>query len=406
MRLAERLERLGTENAFEVLAEVNKLLAQGRQIVSFAIGEPDFNTPENIKEAAVAALRRNETHYGPSAGLPELRQAIATEVSRTRDLPVSPDEVVVMPGGKPVIFHGLLALVDPGDEVLYPNPGFPIYESVIRFVGATPVPIPLREEREFSLDPAEVARLITPRTKLVILNSPHNPTGGVLPREDLEAVAELAREHDLWVLSDEIYNRILFEGKFASLASFSGMKERTVILDGFSKTYAMTGWRLGYGVMPAELARWVARLETNCESCTCTFSQLAGVEALTGDQSAAEAMVAEFKARRDLIVDGLNSIRGVKCLRPHGAFYVFPNVTEACRNLGLPDSKALQQKLLYEGNVAVLPRTAFGMRNRDESQEYLRLSYATSRENIVEGLKRIKAVLGRVGQSFAGLNER
>ncbi|MDI6870627.1 MAG: pyridoxal phosphate-dependent aminotransferase [Bacillota bacterium] len=393
MRLAERLQRLGTENAFEVLAEVNKLMAQGRHIVSFAIGEPDFNTPENIKEAAVAALRRNETHYGPSAGLPVLRQAIAAEVSRTRGIPVSPDEVVVVPGGKPVIFHGLLALADPGDEVLYPNPGFPIYESVIRFVGATPVPIPLREEREFSLDPDEVARLITPRTKLIILNSPHNPTGGVIPPGDLAAVAELARAHDLWVLSDEIYSRILFEGEFHSIASLPGMKERTVILDGFSKTYAMTGWRLGYGVMPAELATWVARLETNCESCTCTFTQLAGVEALTGEQSGPAAMVEEFRARRDLIVDGLNSIRGVKCLKPHGAFYVFPNVTEACRNLGLPNAKALQEKLLYEGNVAVLPRSAFGQRNRDESEEYVRLSYATSRENIIEGLKRIKAIL-------------
>ncbi|MGE5553605.1 MAG: pyridoxal phosphate-dependent aminotransferase [Betaproteobacteria bacterium] len=395
MRLAERLQRLGTENAFEVLAEVNKLIAQGRQIISFAIGEPDFNTPENIKEAAIAALHRNETHYGPSAGLPVLRQAIAAEVSRTRGIPVSPDEVVVVPGGKPIIFHGLLALVDPGDEVLYPNPGFPIYESVIRFIGATPVPIPLREEREFSLDPDEVARLITPRTKLIILNSPHNPTGGVIPPKDLLAVAELAKEHGLWVLSDEIYSRILFDGEFHSIASLPGMKERTIILDGFSKTYAMTGWRLGYGVMPAELATWVARLETNCESCTCTFTQLAGVEALTGDQSAVQAMVEEFRARRDLIVAGLNDIEGVRCLKPHGAFYVFPNVTQACQNLGLPNAKALQEKLLYEGNVAVLPRSAFGQRNRDEAEEYVRLSYATSRENIVEGLKRIKAVLER-----------
>ncbi|HHW14474.1 MAG TPA: pyridoxal phosphate-dependent aminotransferase [Firmicutes bacterium] len=393
MRLAERLQNLGTENAFEVLAEVNKLVAQGRHIVSFAIGEPDFNTPENIKEAAIAALHRNETHYGPSAGLPALRQAIAAEMSRTRGIPVSPDEVVVVPGGKPIIFHGLLALVDPGDEVLYPNPGFPIYESVIRFLGGKAVPIPLREEREFSLDPAEVERLITPRTKLIILNSPHNPTGGIIPPEDLAAVAELAKAHDLWVLSDEVYSRILFEGEFHSIASLPGMKERTIILDGFSKTYAMTGWRLGYGVMPAELAVWVARLETNCESCTCTFTQLAGVEALTGDQSASEAMVAEFRARRDLIVDGLNAIRGVKCLKPHGAFYVYPNVTEACRNLGLPNAKALQEKLLYEGNVAVLPRSAFGRRNDGEREEYLRLSYATSRENIVEGLARIKAVL-------------
>ncbi len=393
MQLAERLQRLGTENAFEVLAEVNKLIAQGRNVVSFAIGEPDFNTPENVKEAAISALRRNETHYGPSAGLPVLRQTIAAEVSRTRGIPVSPDEVVVVPGGKPIIFHGLLATVNPGDEVLYPNPGFPIYESVIRFLGATPVPVPLREERDFSLDPEEVARLITPRTRLIILNSPHNPTGGVIPQNDLAAVAELAQKHDLWVLSDEIYSRILFEGEFHSISSLPGMKERTIILDGFSKTYAMTGWRIGYGVMPAELAVWVARLETNCESCTCTFTQLAGVEALTGDQAAPAAMVEEFKARRDLIVDGLNSIRGVKCLYPHGAFYVFPNVTQACRNLGLPSAKALQEKLLYEGNVAVLPRSAFGQRNRDEAEEYVRLSYATSRENIIEGLARIKAVI-------------
>lgn len=393
MNIAERLSRLGTENAFEVLAEVNKLKADGRDIISFAIGEPDFDTPQNIKTACIQAIEQNYTHYGPSAGILPLREAIADYVSKTRGIPVSPNEVVVTPGGKPIIYYTIHALVNPGDEVIYPNPGFPIYESVIKFVGGIPVPAPLLEEKDFSFDTKHLQTLITPKTKLIILNSPQNPTGGMLSDDDLKAIAELAVKHDLWVLSDEIYSRILYSGKFTSISSLPDMKERTIILDGFSKTYAMTGWRLGYGVMNTQLAAQITRLETNCESCTNTFIQYGGIEALTGPQDFVDAMVAEFRTRRDLIVAGLNSIKGFSCKNPNGAFYVFPNVTEACKNLSFKNSKELQQHILYNGDVAVLPRTAFGARNQGETEEYLRLSYATSRENIINGLAKIKKVI-------------
>ncbi|HHW09491.1 MAG TPA: pyridoxal phosphate-dependent aminotransferase [Firmicutes bacterium] len=392
---AERMSLLGTENAFEVLAEVKKLEAAGRHIISFAIGEPDFDTPVNIKEAGIKAIREGYTHYNPSAGIMELRQAIARYIAKTRHIHVDPEEVVVTPGAKPIIFHGILATVNPGEEVIYPNPGFPIYESVIRFVGAKPVPLALREDREFSFDVDELRSKINPNTKLIILNSPQNPTGGCLSQSDLEAVAEMALRYDCWVLSDEVYSRMVFDGEFYSIATIPDMKERTIILDGFSKTYAMTGWRIGFGVMPKSLAIDVARLETNCESCTATFTQIAGIEALEGPQDASAAMVAEFKERRRLIVDGLNDIPGFKCLMPKGAFYVFPNVSEACRRLGLRGAKQLQEKLLYEGNVAVLPRSSFGSRNEGETEEYLRFSYATSREAIVEGLQRIKEVVAK-----------
>lgn len=393
MKTADRLSRLGTENAFEVLAEVNKLQAEGRDIISFAIGEPDFDTPENIKQACISAIERNFTHYGPSAGINPLRHAIASYVSHSRGIPVTPNEVVITPGGKPIIYYTIHALVNPGDEVIYPNPGFPIYESVIKFVGGIPVPAPLLEEKEFSFDTDHLKKLITPKTKLIILNSPQNPTGGMISKEDLTVIAELAVKHDLWVLSDEIYSRIIYSGEFTSISSLPGMKERTIILDGFSKTYAMTGWRLGYGVMNEQLAAQIARLETNNESCTNTFIQYGGLEALTGPQDFVDSMVAEFKARRDLIVSGLNNIKGVTCKCPNGAFYVFPNVTEACKNLGFKNSKELQQHILYNGDVAVLPRTSFGARNEGETGEYLRLSYATSRENITKGLERIKRVI-------------
>ena len=394
MRIADRMGDLGTETAFEVLAEVNKLEAQGRSIVSFAIGEPDFATPENVKQAGIAAIQADETHYGPSAGRMELREAIAKYISQTRGIPVKPQQVIVTPGAKPIIFFTILALLNPGDEAIYPTPGFPIYESVIRFVGAKPVPLPLLEAKEFEFDVDYLRSLITPYTRLIILNSPHNPTGGMLSRATLEAVAEMALDHDLWVLSDEVYSRIIFEGEFFSITAIPGMQERTILLDGFSKTYAMTGWRLGYGVMNEELAVHIARLETNSESCTATFTQLAGVEALQGPQDATKAMVDQFRRRRDLIVQGLNSIKGITCLLPPGAFYVYPNVTEACRNLGLVDAKALQQKLLYDAGVAVLPRTSFGRRQPGEQDEYLRLSYATSEDFIVEGLERMRRLLG------------
>ncbi|MDR3562586.1 MAG: pyridoxal phosphate-dependent aminotransferase [Negativicutes bacterium] len=400
MKLATRLNQLGTENAFEVLKEVNALKATGRDIISFAIGEPDFDTPENIKQACIQAIQKNETHYCPSAGIQPLRETIAAYISKSRNIPVSPDEVVVTPGGKPIMFYVMHALVNPGDEVIYPNPGFPIYESVIRFLDGVPVPAPLLEEKDFSLDTDHLAQLITPKTKLIIINSPQNPTGGMITAKDLEKIAALAIKHDLWVLSDEIYSRMLYSGTFTSISSLPGMKERTIILDGFSKTYAMTGWRLGFGIMNEELATAIARLITNCESCTNTFIQHAAIEALTGPQDSVDSMVSEFKARRDLIVDGLNNIPGITCKLPNGAFYVFPNVTGACKELGFADSKELQQYILHHGNVAVLPRTSFGEKNAAETQEYLRFSYATSRENIIKGLDRIKTALAARRQSL------
>lgn len=393
MRLAQRVDRLGTETAFEVLATVKQLEAEGRQIISFAIGEPDFETPQNIKDAGCRAIQDNETHYGPSAGIMPLRETISEYIARTRGIRVTPENVVVTPGAKPIIFHGILACVDAGDEVIYPNPGFPIYESMIRFVGAKPVPLPLVEEKNFSFDVDQLRSLVTEKTKMIIINSPQNPTGGVLSKSDLEAVAELAIANDLWVISDEIYSRILFDGDFFSITAIPGMQERTIIIDGFSKTYAMTGWRLGYGVMNPKLAQALARLETNSESCTASFTQWAGIEALTGPQEAADAMAQEFRRRRDLIVAGLNQIEGITCLNPGGAFYVYPNVTGACRKLGLADSRALQEYLLYEAGVAVLARTCFGQRNQGEDQEYVRFSYATSPEQIKEGLARIKKAI-------------
>lgn len=393
MKLAKRIQNLGTENAFKVLAEVNKLKSQGKDIISFAIGEPDFNTPENIKEAGIKAIKENYTHYNPSAGIPELREEIAKHISKTRNIKVDPEEVVVTPGGKPIIFFSIFALINPGDEVIYPNPGFPIYESLINFIDAVAVPIPIIEEKNFSIDVNYLEKIITPKTKMIILNSPHNPTGGMIEKEDLQAIAELAIKHDIIVFSDEIYSGIVFDGKFNSIASFKDMKERTIILDGFSKTYAMTGWRIGYGIFNKDIAPVIANLGTNSVSCTATFTQMAAVEALRGPQDDSIEMTKIFKERSKLIVDGLNDIKGVKCLYPKGAFYVFPNVTEACRNLGFESSVELQQYLLHEGGVAVLPRTSFGVKNKGEKEEYIRLSFATSNEAIEKGLERMKKAI-------------
>jgi len=388
MDFAQRMGRLGTETAFEVLAKAKALEAQGRDIIHLEIGEPDFDTPVNISEAAIKALREGKTHYGPAAGIPELRKAIAEEISKQRGISVDPSQVVVTPGAKPIMFYSILALVDPGEEVIYPNPGFPIYESVINFVGARPVPLPLKEEKDFSFDPDELRSLVTDRTKMIILNSPQNPTGGILTREDLEAVAEICTERDIWVLSDEVYERILYEGEHLSIASWPGMAERTIILHGFSKTYAMTGWRLGFGVMRRELAEKVERLAINCNSCTCTFAQYGALEALKGPQEEPAKMVAEFKRRRDVIVDGLNSIPGIRCLRPKGAFYVFPNV----KDVGM-GCRELADYLLEEASVAVLSGTAFGK----YGEGYLRLSYANSVENIKKALERIREALEKIG---------
>jgi aspartate aminotransferase len=393
MELAKRIQNLGTENAFKVLAEVNKLKSAGKDILSFAIGEPDFDTPENIKQAGINAIRDNFTHYNPSAGIPALRQEIAKHLSVTRNISVDPEEVVVTPGGKPIIFNSLFALINPGDEVIYPNPGFPIYESVINFIDGVAVPIPIVEEKNFSIDVDHLEKIITPKTKMIILNSPQNPTGGVIEKEDLKRIAQLAIKHDIIVFSDEIYSGIIYDGEFNSIASIPGMKERTIILDGFSKTYAMTGWRLGYGMFTKEVAAHIANLGTNSVSCTATFTQMAGVEALSGPQDASLKMASIFKERARLIVDGLNDIKGISCIRPKGAFYVFPNVTQACKNLGFKSSEELQQYLLHEGGVAVLPRTSFGVRNKGENQEYIRLSYATGNDVIMNGLARMKKAI-------------
>ena len=392
-RFADRLNRLGTENAFEVLAVVNKLKAEGRDIVSFAIGEPDFPTPANISMAGIQAITQDKTHYGESQGLRDLREAICAYIGRTRGLDVTPDMVVVTPGAKPILFNTVMSVVDPGDEVIYPNPGFPIYESLIDFVGAKGVAMPLWESLDFNFDPDEFRNLVTDKTKLIILNSPHNPTGSVLTPEALKVVAEVATERNVWVLSDEVYSQMVYDGEFNSIATLPGMLERTILLDGFSKTYSMTGWRLGFGIMPKELATWQSRIETNLNSCTATFTQWAGVEALNGSQTESLAMIAEFERRRKVIVDGLNEIPGFSCIMPHGAFYAFPNVTEACRMLGKPDAKALQEHILFEGNVAVLPRTSFGRVNTGEDQQYVRFSYASSMEMIEEGLKRLRELM-------------
>lgn len=387
MKLAQRMSRLGTETAFEVLAKAKALEAQGREIIHLEIGEPDFNTPANIVEAGIAGLRNGQTHYTPAAGVLPLRQTIADEVAKTRGIPVHPDQVVVVPGGKPIMFYAMLALCEAGDEVIYPNPGFPIYESMIRFSGATAVPIPLRMENDFGLDVAELRSLITDRTRLIILNSPANPTGGVLSSADLAQVAETALERGIPVLSDEIYCRILYEGEFASIASVPGMAEQTIILDGFSKAYAMTGWRLGYGVMPVELARQITKLVVNSNSCTAAFTQAAGIEALSGPQESVEAMVAAFRRRRDLIVDGLNRIPGFRCLTPKGAFYVFPNIEGTGRH-----SQELADMLLYEAGVAALSGTCFGA----HGEGFLRFSYPNSEENLAKALDRIAAVVAKL----------
>lgn len=384
--LAQRMQVLGTETAFEVLARAKALEAAGRSIVHLEIGEPDFDTPEHIKDAAVRALRDGFTHYTPAAGIPELREAIAEYIVQSRGIHVTPEHVVVTPGAKPVMFFLMLALLDPGDEVVYPDPGFPIYESVARFAGARPVPWALREERGFRADPEELRGLVSARTKLVVLNSPHNPTAGVLSRADVEAIAEIVRGRPITILSDEIYGRILYEGTFHSIASVPGMQAQTVILDGLSKTYAMTGWRIGYGVMRPSLAARITQLMVNSNSCTAAFTQKAAVAALKGPQDCVDRMVAEFRRRRDVIVDGLNQLPGVRCLRPQGAFYAFPNVRQID-----PDAGRVADYLLNEAGVAVLSGTAFGGQGRGN----LRLSYANSVEAITEALGRMRTALER-----------
>jgi aspartate/methionine/tyrosine aminotransferase len=374
------MSRLGTETAFEVLVRAKALEAQGKHIIHLEIGEPDFDTPSNVVNAGIEALRQGYTHYGPSAGLPELRQAIADDVAKSRAIEVKADEVVVVPGGKPIIFFTILALVEEGDEVIYPNPGFPIYESMINFLGAKAVPVHVREDRDFRVDVNEIKEAITDRTKLIIINSPHNPTGGVMTRQDVEDLAKAIGDRDIMVLSDEIYGRLLFEGEHFSIAAVPGMKDRTIILDGFSKTYAMTGWRMGYGVMRPDLATHITRLMTNSNSCTATFTQRAGIEAIRGDQAETHRMNEEFRKRRDMFVKGLNEIKGFSCRLPHGAFYTFPNIKQTGWQ-----SKKLADALLDQAGVAGLSGTAFG----GFGEGYLRFSVANSIENLQLALDRM-----------------
>lgn len=382
------MEMLGTETAFEVLAKAKALEKEGKEIVHLEIGEPDFDTPQNIKKAAIEAMNKGYTHYVPAAGIPELREAIAEHISESRGLDVKPEEVVVTPGAKPIMFFSVLACVEPEDEVMYPNPGFPIYESIIKFVGAKPVPMPLKEENDFRLDGEDFKEKLSRKTKMIILNSPENPTGGVLTRENLKLIADsIANREDLLVLSDEIYSRIIYEGKHESIATFPNMKEKTIILDGFSKTYAMTGWRLGYGVMRKDLAEKITQLMINSNSCTCAFTQMAGVEALKGPQDEPQKMVEEFRKRREFIVSGLNKIEGISCKKPQGTFYVFPNV----KKVGM-DCRQLSDYLLKNAGVAVLPGTAFG----EYGNGYLRISFANSLQNIEKALKRIKEALQKL----------
>jgi aspartate/methionine/tyrosine aminotransferase len=382
------MSTIGTEGAFAVSARARALEAQGRPMIHLQIGEPDFDTPAHVREAAKRALDEGATHYAPFPGIPELRAAIADDVTRRKGLPADPSQVFVTVGGKGVMLYAILGLIDPGDEVIVPDPGYPIYESLTRFVGATPVPIPIRMEHDFRLDVEELASLITPRTRLVIINSPANPTGGVLTRSDLERVAQLAGEHDLWVMTDEIYARILYDGaEHISIASLPGMAERTIVLDGFSKTFAMTGWRLGYAVVPDSLKDVFGELVINTISCAPTFAQVGAVQALVGPQDDVDAMVVEFKARRDLVVEGLNEINGIRCATPLGAFYAFPDVS----GTGLTGAD-LAERLLTEADVCVLPGTAFG----GVGSDHIRISYANSRENLTEAL-------ARMGRFVAGL---
>ncbi len=384
---AKRMSRLGTESAFEVLAKAKGLEAQGKDIIHLEIGQPDFSTPINVCEAAFKAMKEGHTGYCPSAGLPEFREVAAQHISETRGVEIHPDEVTVTPGAKPIIFFTILALIDEGDEVIYPEPGFPVYESVIDFIGGKPVPLPLREEVDFRFKIDDLVDSITENTKLLILNSPQNPTGGTLTESDLAAIAELVEKHKFYVLTDEVYSRLLYEGTHHSILSIPGMKEHTILIEGHSKTYAMTGWRLGYGVTPKEIADKITQLTINSNSCTATFTQIAGIEALTGPQTFVTEMVAEFQVRRDVIVDGLNAIKGMSCVKPFGSFYVFPNVTD------LPLScEELADYLLEEVGVALLPGTAFGK----YGDGYLRLSYANSLDNINDALGRMESAISKL----------
>ena len=385
MSFAHRTTHLKPEGAYQVLARANELEATGREIIHLEIGQPDYATFENVSQAGIEAIRAGKTRYTPPAGMPSLREALAEDAGRRRGIEVHPDDVVVSPGGKPNLFFPTLALVEPGDEVIYPNPGFPTYEAMIKVAGGLPVAVPLLEENQFSFDLEAFDKLINKKTRLIILNSPSNPTGGVIPPADLEHIASQAERYGCWVMSDELYTRIVYDGLEApSIASLPGMKERTIIVDGFSKTYSMTGWRLGFGIMPVELAKRVDLLLTHSVGSTAHFTQFAGLEAITGPQDMVDVMVAEYQRRRNAIVDGLNAIPGFACQKPQGAFYVFPNITGT--GVG---STQLANTILEKAGVALLPGNSFG----EYGEGYLRLSYANSIENIEKGLDKIRAAL-------------
>jgi len=389
MQYTERVARLESEGAFVVLAKAKQLEAEGKSIIHLQIGEPDFDTPKNISDAAVKAIYDGQTHYAPSGGIPAAREVAAEYMSKTRKIKLGWENVIIMPGCKPLIFCAMIALINDGDEIIVPNPGYPTYRSVTKFLGAKAVPVKLREENDFRFRLDEFEQLITPKTRMVILNSPENPTGGILTWEDLEGIYALAKKHDLWILSDEIYSRIVYDVEFKSISSLPGAMERTIAIDGLSKTFAMTGWRLGFAAMPKKLAEYMFTLAINNFSSTATFTQYALIEALTGPQDAINDMVAQFRRRRDVIVEGLNSIEGVSCLKPEGAFYVFPNIT----GTGLK-SQEFADIMLEKAGVACLSGTAFG----EYGEGYVRFSYANSVENIQEGIKRIKKTLAEVGK--------
>lgn len=389
MQYSERITKLSTEGAFAVLAKAKKMEAEGKSIIHLQIGEPDFDTPSNITEAGIKALREGQTHYSPSGGVPLARETVAEYYRSVRKVNVTPENVIIMPGAKPVIFTALSATINEGDEVIVPNPGYPTYESVVQYLGAKPIPMALKEEHHFRFDIEELKELITPKTKMIVINSPQNPTGGVLTKNDLEQIYELAEKHDLWILTDEIYSRILYDTQFESIATIPGALERTIIVDGMSKTYAMTGWRLGYGIVPQKLADYLFTMAVNDFSSTCTFAQYALIEALIGPQDSVDKMVMEFKRRRDVIVDGLNKIEGISCLKPKGAFYAFPNITKT----GLT-SDEFANLMLDNAGVACLAGTAFG----SYGEGYIRFSYANSVENIQKALKRIEQTLSGVKQ--------
>jgi aspartate aminotransferase len=380
LRLAERMYRLGTETAFEVAARARALEAQGKPMIHLEIGEPDFDTPAHVRHAAAEALEEGYTHYTGPTGIPELRKTIATYAGKNRGLAFDPENVVVTPGAKPIMFYTIMALIEPGEEVVYPNPGFPIYESMINFLGGVAVPLQLSERRDFRINLEELESKVSSKTRLIIINSPHNPTGGVLTKGDLEAIARIAVKHDIMVLTDEIYSEIVYEGQHHTILSFPGMMERTILLDGFSKTFAMTGWRLGYGIFPREMIPHIGRLIVNSVSCTSTFSQRAAIQALTGPRDEIDHMLKAFASRRELVYNGLNQIPGLRCNKPEGAFYAFPNITDT----GL-DSRCYADYLMNEADVAVLPGTSFG----EFGEGYIRISFANSEANLAEAMKRI-----------------